>query len=165
MLFYILCGLVAVIVIASTAFDGLYGFVTSLFSSAFVAGVIFGLTALIVAGVGGVHVPYKSETQHTLQAMGTKDRVNGSFFLGTGYVSGSSTINYIERAGDGGAQLKQVTASRSTIYEVDEDPTLITRHYSGSPWWLAPFDMYSVEAYEFRVPQGTVDNGYELSTK
>lgn len=163
MIFIILCVLLTIVIIGWTIEDGVFGFVSSAFFGAIIAGLIF----LVTWGITGafVQVPYQSETSHKLQAMGNGDGSSGSFFLGSGYASDKPVINYIERLDGGGSKLKRVDASRSTIYEVSEEPTLITRHYSGSPWWFAPFDMYSAQNYEFRVPNGTVNESYELSTK
>ncbi|ALG28046.1 hypothetical protein AOZ07_02885 [Glutamicibacter halophytocola] len=163
MIFIILCVILALVIVGFTLEDGVFGFVSSAFFGSIVAGLTF-LLIWIIVGLF-VQVPYQSETTHKLQAMGNSGGASGSFFLGTGYMSDKSVINYIEKLEGGGSQLKRVDASRSTIYEVDEDPTLITRHYSGSPWWLAPFDMYSAENFEFRVPNGTVTESFELSTE
>lgn len=164
MIFIALCVILALVIIGCTLEDGFFGLFTSALVGGVIAGLIFFVTWGIVAAVG-VQVPYQSETKHRLQAMGNSGGVSGSFFLGTGYMSDTSIINYIEKLDGGGSQLKRVDASRSTIYEVDEEPTLITKHYSGSPWWLAPFDTYSAENFEFRVPNGTVMESFELSTE
>lgn len=164
MIFIVLCAIALLIALWWFFEAGIGAALFMLFISSIVGGFIF---AIIwgITGASGIYVPYKDETSHDLQAMGNADGLDGGFFLGSGYVSDKAVITYIEKLDNGGSQLKRVDAAYSTVYEVDESPKLITRNYSGSPWWLAPFDLYSGQQHEFRVPNGTVTESFELSTK
>lgn len=164
MIFIILCVLLALVIIGCTLEDGIVGLISSTFIGGVIAGLIFLITWAIVAA-SGVQIEYKDQTTHKLQSLGNGSGVRGTFFLGSGYTSDGQVVNYIEKLDDNGSQLKRVNASEATIYEVDEEPTLITRTYEGSPWWLAPFDTFSFQKYEFRVPNGTVSESFELSAK
>lgn len=162
MIFIILCVLLAVVIVGCTLDSGPFGLVSSTFIGGIVAGLIFLIIWAIVAA-SGVKIDYKDQTSHQLQALGNGNGTHGGFFLGSGYTSDKQVINYIEKLDNNGSRLKRVDASEVTIYEVDEEPTLITRTYEGSPWWLAPFDTFSFEKYEFRVPNGTVSDQFEVT--
>ena len=139
---------------------------------AFLIGAISALMAALVLLVAGLcsqsafNYEHKGTETVNLRAMGDGDGTSGrSYFLGGGYIESKKVINYIGEREDGGVQLSSVDASDSVIYEREGAPTLEAHKYSGGVWWYAPFDVGSYTTYEFSVPNGTVVESYELSTK
>ena len=133
-----------------------------------ISALMAGLVLLPVGMVAQTTFNYDHEGTETvnLRSMGDGDGISGrSYFLGGGYIESKKVINYIGEREDGGVQLSSVDASDSVIYEREGAPILEAHKYSGGAWWYAPFKVSSYTKYEFSVPNGTVVESYELSTK
>ena len=129
----------------------------------FVAGFIALIVAFVAHGLGGSEERVVQTDRADLQALSVGSDINGQFFLGTGYVNGELTFNYIVDEGDY-STLNQVSASKASVWEDEpNDPYLDYTKWGYYVDWAIPMGVTSVERFDFHIPEGSVSGNYEVS--
>lgn len=113
MLFWI----IIVLIIAATAYAIWQGYdwvdgIPVLFLTSIAGLVILFLAAVFIP----CNVDLVNEKTTSLKALGTSSKVQGKFFLGSGYVDGKRVLNYIQQGDDGGMRVAQVDAKDALIF-------------------------------------------------
>lgn len=129
------------------------------------------LAAVISALVGGgllalaFLIPGEKITSETyeLRAISSSSAVQGKFFLGSGYVNGKRTLNYIAQE-DGYSRLGQAIAGPSArVYEDSDDPTVIEYTFWYSNGWVAPWEVETGYAWDFHVPADSILEDFTIT--
>jgi hypothetical protein len=133
------------------------------------SGFIFLIAACITGAALGVE---RTETKYVtpLKALATSSKISGSFFLGSGYVEGKRTLNYITADGDRN-YIRQQDASASVVIEdiTTGQPHMLALEQCYDSGWIMPWkmckDINEGVAYEFHVPAGSVLSDYTVDNK
>lgn len=153
MVFWIILGLV---IVAS-----IIGFIIGALDEGFVFGIVTWFGTGAIAGVIGLlmFLPFMfvegyetSRNSYDLRALATSSSVEGRFFLGSGYINGVRSLNFIAEY-NGGNYVNQAKASDSVIFERDGENPHVTYVTIGNPW-IAPWDYKT--RYEFTIPTGSI---------
>jgi len=166
MIFYIVIAAVLIavvwIVIYATIYDGLgigllYGILTA------ICGAVIGFLLMLFASIwmlGPYHNVGKED--HSLTALQTSSSVEGrTFFLGSGYINGKRTLNYITN--DGGAyRVQSADAVDSVIYQDSETPIVTVYEWDLENPWFAPFVLGHKHTYDFHIPEGSILSDYTI---
>lgn len=129
---------------------GLLTSVLTLCGGALLGGGLLALTSLAVPTA--VH-----ETEDDrLRAVSASASIEGRFFLGSGYVNGVRTLNYIV-AEDGYSELRQARATDARIYEDESTAPYVTVYSWGKEaWWWMPGVFPVGTTYDFHIPQDSI---------
>lgn len=121
---------------------------------------------MITAGVNFHNAAPKltSTSKSELVALANSSTTEGRFyFLGSGYINGSQSFSYIVDHGDY-TTLNQVSADTAQVYEdTNAHPYLQERHYDFYLDWLLPGSLSSNTYYDFHIPDGSVQSGYNVA--
>jgi hypothetical protein len=137
----------------------------------FICGVAGMVCADVAAGIGQFFEGHAVEGEHSrLLAIRDKDGGEGSFFLGSGFISSQPYYFYYEQLKNGGFRPRKIEADDGvTVYEEDrKDAELVTFHWKiNYPSWAWIFcmpdsDGSQKETYAFHVPRGTIKTGYSM---
>lgn len=132
----------------------LFGLLTGFLSTAVGALVGFGLISLLYWTTTDLEL--RGQEDETLRAVSASSSVEGRFFLGSGYVDGVRTLNYIV-AEDGYSELRQARADDSRIYEDETaQPYVTTYYWEREAWWLTPFSVGQGTSYDFHIPPASI---------
>ncbi len=126
------------------------------------------IVSLATAGAIGYGKPraaVRLET-HTLVGVTDSSGIAGSFFLASGYINGTKTINWIENTGKG-MQFHSMNEEDPNVFVVEEDRSdgeldvvqYVFQNPSDGNWGIA----YDKNDYIFRVPRGSVTTCYQLT--
>ena len=160
--------MVSYIILGLVIGASIIGFIWGCMDDGFLFGLVNWLTTLLVGAlVGGLlFIPFMlipgsvhSTETYNLRASATSNSIDGEFFLGTGYVNGKRTLNFIAEA-DGANYVNQVYAKDSVIFERDDVEPEVTYSNWGNPW-IVPWN-YG-QTYEFTVPTGSIMGDYEIA--
>lgn len=106
---------------------------------------------------------YKDRCTHSIVSIRTENQTEGSFFLGTGHVEGTSYYFYYADLGDNQYQLCQVPTNRTVIREADESPEILIKVKTFDDGWkLWVFPIEQDAAYVITVPKGTIIKEFKL---
>lgn len=137
------------------------------FSMPTFVGVFAGLAAFFVSMVFGSLVtegdgPQVKISEYSLAALSSGSEVDGSFFLGSGYVDEDRMFTYIIERSDGGYVLRSVEANDSVIYQIDDDNIRVEVFdiYSDPNWSRIPWNT----EYHFYIPEGSILENYTVRT-
>jgi len=163
-IFWILLGAAVVAVIWTFIWNLLEDGIALAFLGALLAAMLSGLVggglfALSVALIPGEKVT--SET-HDLRAISTSSTIQGRFFLGSGYVDGKRTLNYIAQE-DGYSRLGQATASAAYIWEDTDKPTVTEYTWWYSNGWVTPGNLRTGYSWDFHIPAGSILEDYGIT--
>lgn len=137
---------------------GILGAIIAVVISAVVGGGLFALAQLIPGDK-------RTEERFDLRAIGSSSTVQGrSYFLGSGYIEGRRTLNYIAQE-DGYSRLGQGIASASRVYEDTDEPTVTEYTYWYSNPWVMPWEYERAHAWDFHVPSGSILENYEITNE
>ena len=136
-------------------------------------GVIVGVSMSMLIGgliIGGLNIliPHEYDTAETtteLRAIDTGSTIKGRFYLGSGYINGERTINYIEQISDGDgtySTVRQASAGSSRIFEDADQPTVTDYKFTFYKPWLFPGAFSENHSYDFHVPEGSVLEDYTI---
>lgn len=161
MVFWILLGILAAITIGAIIYgvadEGwLWGFANG-FIGFFTGGLVLGGVFLLFLLVPSYET---GRNTYELRAIATDSTTSGRFFLGTGYVSGQRTLNFVVRHEDAN-YVNQVYAYKSVIFENEGEPEVTYIDY-GNPW-IAPWRLD--QKYEFVVPEGSILSDYTITNE
>jgi len=126
----------------------------------FLGVVCLGLSMLTcVATAGIVGHDYEPGRTIQLQAISTDTAVQGSFFLGTGYVDEELVYYYYAENSDGSFYPDSISGSDTTIVETSEKPRIEVTDVT-FPGWIIPdldgdFNVYT-HKYTVFVPEGSI---------
>lgn len=165
MIFWIL----AVIILAAIVYGFYWSFSEQMGDSWIGCTVFGGLLALVSVLVGGllgagiialsalaVPVTLAEQRDTDLRAVSASSSVEGRFFLGSGYVNGVRTLNYVV-ALDGYSELRQAKADNSRIYEDENGSPYVTSYeWVKEAWWLAPGSLDMGTTYDFHIPEDSI---------
>lgn len=173
MLFWILLGVIGVAVVWAfltgllESYGGIGDAFMLSFATAFLSALAGGLVLLVVGftfNVDAVGTQTGSD-RYQLRAVGTGAGMHGEFYLGTGYVNSTEVLNYITQSPAGDVRVDSAKASDSVVRE-DGGKAVDVQHWRmDGPWWFVPWDFGHRDTYTFHVPAGSVQGGYEVSTK
>lgn len=160
MIFIVLCAVVILTVCFSFWNEGN-------FVIAILQGIIALLLVIVPFFILFSVIPPNDKTEvggtESLQALSTSSSIQGrSFFLGSGYINGVRTLNFIVHQSDGGFRVEQANASDSLIYEGTQQPIVSMTFHSYSNGWVIPWDIRQSTTYRFDVPAGSVLEGYTV---
>jgi hypothetical protein len=135
-----------------------------------VLGLVGGLTAvLIICCLVGMAAPVKNVPSQPiyLYSLRNNSEVNGSFFLGTGFIDETQTAFYSTIESDGAIVFRHIPLESTKVYQDNpEKPYLL--YYSSEfkyDWlkylFLLPNDT-NIQPAEFHIPEGSVFQGYTL---
>lgn len=165
MIFWVLL-VVAVITIAATYIynamddDWAWAFLPALLTAIISLVVGGGLLALALLIPGGKH----TDETYGLRAISSSSTVQGSFFLGAGYVDGKRTLNYIAQE-DGWSRIDRGIASASRIYEDAEKPTVIEYTHWYSNGWVIPWEFKTGYSWDFHVPAESILEDFTIANE
>jgi len=131
------------------------------FGAAVLGAVIGGLLMLLLAIWFGPTAQFKGDSEHHLVALQTSSSVEGRFFLGSGYINGERTLNYITDD-DGAFRIQSADADASIVYQDSENPTVTVFEFSFENPWFAPWSFGTTYTYEFHVPEGSILSDYTI---
>lgn len=168
MIFWILLGIAIVAVIASFAYGvqedlGIgFGFLNA-FLATLIAALVGGLLMLLLSIWFGPSYQFQGEKEHGLVALQTSSSIEGrSYFLGSGYINGKRTLNYI--TDDGGAfRVESADADDSVIYQDSDSPTVTVHEWDLVNPWFAPWSFGHRHTYTFHVPEGSILSDYTVN--
>lgn len=111
-------------------------------------------------------IPGDKMTEETfdLRAISSSSTVQGRFYLGSGYVDGKRTLNYIAQE-DGYSRLGQGIASASRVYEDTEEPTVTEYTFWYSNGWVIPWEFVTGWSWDFHVPRGSILENYTITNE
>lgn len=140
-------------------------------------GIGFGLLTALLAAIGSAIVgggllalslliPGGKVTHETfpLRALATSSTVQGRFFLGSGYVNGERTLNYVAQD-NGYARIDQGIGTASRIFEGSTKPTVTEYTYWYSNGWVLPWEFKTGYSWDFRVPSGSILEDYTITNQ
>lgn len=116
--------------------------------------------------IGRIEEPHS----RPLVNLGDSSGVSGRFFLGSGYIESKPVYMYYLQDGDS-YRLYNVKASNAFITYTDETPQIIfhgsRQGYSnwfsiGADDWRVNEDGYDPDAFEFKVPRGSIKQDFNL---
>lgn len=162
MLFWI----IIVLIIAATAYAIWQGYdwvdgIPVLFLTSIAGLVILFLAAVFIP----CNVDLVNEKTTSLKALGTSSKVQGKFFLGSGYVDGKRVLNYIQQGDDGGMRVAQVDAKDALIFEGSDKAAITTKRFDFNNGWIIPWPIGSTDKYEFRIPDGSVTESFTIANE
>lgn len=131
----------------------------SAIAAAIIAAVVLGILSLLSLLLPGRELT--SET-HELRALSSSSTAQGSFFLGTGYVDGERTLNYIAQE-EGWARLGEASADSARVFEDSSTPTVTEYTYLSSNGWAVPWTFAVGRAWDFHVPAGSILENYTIN--
>lgn len=109
------------------------------------------------------NVEYVVYEEYPIYAFQNTTQLEGSFFLGSGYINEENTYIYLTKTEDGGVQLKSVPANKTTVYETKETPKLIkydAQYVSKiARFFLIP--MHPMQ-YKIYIPENSIIYNYNL---
>lgn len=105
-----------------------------------------------------------TDETHDLRAISSSSSVQGRFFLGSGYVDGKRTLNYIAQE-DGYSRLGQGIASASRVYEDTDKPTVTEYTHWYSNGWVVPFDVKTGSAWDFHIPADSILEDFTITNE
>jgi hypothetical protein len=167
MIFWILLGLTiaaAITVFILRRLDGWDDLGDSIFLTALTAlgGALIGLILMLVLSIWfGPVFQFKGEADHQLVALKTSNSVEGRFFLGSGYVNGQRTLNYITDD-DGAFRIESADAAQSVVYQDSDEPTVTVHEWNLENPWFAPWSFGHWHTYTFHVPEGSILSDYTI---
>lgn len=123
-------------------------------------------------------VEYKT-VKYEIASLDDTENFKGSFLLGTGSMGSNQTFTFYRKTNDGGYKRDYVYASKTTIYEDENNKPYIQINKSGrkhykSKWvfWVLLFNHYNAEvnykhtkSIEFHVPENTIIKEINLDNK
>ncbi|MUG03563.1 hypothetical protein ECC01_21495 [Bacillus tequilensis] len=111
-------------------------------------------------------IPGEKITQQTfdLRAISTSSTVQGRFFLGSGYVDGKRTLDYIAQE-DGWSRVDRGIASASRIFEDTERPTVTEYTHWYSNGWVIPWEVEAGHRWDFHIPSGSILEDYTITNE
>lgn len=128
--------------------------------------IIGGLIGFFVAWLMPMELSTKKETVEIV-ALQDNNSVNGSFFLGSGYVDGNMEfILYYEC--ENGFKMMQLSPKHTLIRYSKDKPTLTVNRLRPTDNWINYFGFdrdVLRETYTINVPEGTILNHYSLDAK
>lgn len=166
MIFWILLVIAIVAVIASFVYglleDGIGIAFLVAFMAALISALIGGLLALLLSIWVTPNYQFQGEKEHDLVALQTSSSIEGRFFLGSGYINGKRTLNYI--TDDSGAfRVESADADDSVIYQDSNEPTVTVHEWDLVNPWLAPWSFSHKHTYTFHVPEGSILSDYTVN--
>lgn len=134
--------------------------------SAFLAAICSAIVGGGVLALSLIWIPGEKVTHETfpLRALATSSTVQGRFFLGSGYVDGKRTLNYVAQD-DGFARIDQGIGSASRIFEGAEKPTVTEYTYWYSNGWVIPWEFTTGYSWDFRIPAGSILEDYTITNQ
>lgn len=167
MIFWIITGLAVLFSLWALVFltsdDGIVGFFMGVGATFLISIGWLLLTGVLV--LVSATLPYNHEETGTvnLRALGSDSGASGSFFLGSGYVGGERVLSYIKENRNGSFTTGQVKGKNAEIWELeDEQPQMVTHTQYSDRWWLIPERVKTGTWWEFRVPEGSVSESFEV---
>lgn len=138
------------------------------FIFAFIQAVIYSVVVFFIVGFGGIF-PSSSPVKHSeteITALKDNPSTNGSFFLGTGYVSSNQYYFYIEQT-EKGKKMQKVSVSESYVNEVEGVKPKVETYWKKYNSKIARFmygdyAIFSSDEYIFYVPKDTVTNEFNI---
>lgn len=145
--------------------DSYYSDWSDVFAAGFYAGILITMVGFVVSlVVTDTQITNASPNQldvvdeHVtkLRALETGDDVQGSFFLGSGYIDEEPVYTYIEETEDGGFKLSDIDTDSVTVYETnDRKPSIVEQFVRMKDTTWAPHTQRTgVKIY---VPVGSVE--------
>ena len=168
MIFWILLGLAVVAVVSVYIYAGInegfgWAFAPAAATAA-IAAFVGGLLMLLLSIWFGPSSQYRGEADHKLAALQTADTVNGRFFLGSGYVNGNRTLNYITDD-DGAFRIESAAARNSVVYQDADSPTVTVHEWYLENPWFAPWSFSHWHTFTFHVPEGSILSDYTITNE
>lgn len=102
------------------------------------------------------------DNSYTIRALANNSGIEGSFFLGSGYIEGKQVFNYITEDGNGAIRLQSMDASQATIFEDTNNAHLRIIKTVRSLPSVVPWDLGSTMHYDFHIPKGSVIQNYKV---
>lgn len=111
-------------------------------------------------------IPGEKVTHETfaLRALATSSAVQGGFFLGSGYVNGERTLNYVAQD-NGFARIDQGIGTASRIFEGSTKSTVTEYTYWYSNGWVIPWEFKTGYSWDFRIPSGSILEDYSITNQ
>lgn len=167
MIFWIITTLAVVGSVSISAYllweDEWFGLVQGFFISLGIALAWLLAVGLLVFVSGMMSYNHEESESVSLRALGSDSSVSGSFFLGSGYVNGERVLSYIKENKNGSFTTGQVEGKHAEIWELeDAKPQMVTHTQYSDRWWLIPERVKTGTWWEFRVPEGSVSESFEV---
>lgn len=132
--------------------------------AAFIAGVLI----LLSNAISKSFVSEGYETYNYLENIGDSNGTRGSFSLFGGSIENQPVYMYYLRNDKGEFRLYHVDADKAYVTYTNETPKIVYHHTrSKNEFWAlnAIVDTGGVSNYEFRVPEGSVKQNYNLDAQ
>lgn len=131
------------------------------FAAFAVSAVLLGLTVgALPAFSGNINT-----TSAPLIVIKDGNTTSGSFFLGSGVISGDASFTYYQND-NGVITLNSVPSYRASIIYTNDTPTVDKNVPACSNLWIPGYDcMFGHTTYVFHIPEGSVQSSYQLPTK
>lgn len=143
-----------------------YAFISTALA-AFVLGVALGVTSSAGRDAGAEY-KFVGDRTVSLKALDTASGVQGrSYYLGGGYLGTERVLNYMTKDADGYVRLASAPAWASAVKEDASAGEARVKIYDVEKRqdWLWPWPSSRYLNYEFRVPAGSVVEGYTVDNK
>ena len=105
------------------------------------------------------------ETYSNIQNIGDSNGVKGSFALFGGSIDNQPVYMYYLRDGKGRFTLHHVDANRAYVTYTNETPKIVYHSTKSRNNWMSVDWENSVDDYEFRVPEGSVKQNFNLDAQ
>jgi hypothetical protein len=133
--------------------------------------VVGGILTMVLTVFGSIfhRGDYTETVTHEIVSMGDGDNINGSFFLGSGYVNDRLVYTYYRKSDNGGMVRRSISASLAVIYETDslQKPKIVVHIVpsdNGGFWFPINFNSGS-QKYDIYLPTGSVIREIKLDNK
>jgi hypothetical protein len=134
--------------------------------------IIFGFGGAVIGLLAAIALPVKYETttwSEKIVSLKDNGSVSGSFFLGCGQINGAMMYMYYQQNKDSTFQMGQLNYSDAKIKYTNEQPKIdIFDTHRANVWWNKfAIDVIGEDkqAYIFEVPEGSINNSYELNSQ
>lgn len=134
------------------------------FSIIFVGFIAMIITIPIVIGENEKDIVARDaeDNSYTIRALANNSGIEGSFFLGSGYIEGKQVFNYITEDGNGAIRLQSMDAAQATIFEDTNNAHLRVIKTVRSIPSVVPWDIGSTMHYDFHIPKGSIIQNYKV---
>lgn len=144
--------------------DVVGGSVATFFAGIFVGFIVMAITIPIVIETNKKDIVARDaeDNSYTIRALANNSGIEGSFFLGSGYIEGKQVFNYITEDGNGAIRLQSMDAAQATIFEDTNNAHLRVIKTVRSIPGVVPWDIGSTMHYDFHIPKGSIIQNYKV---
>jgi hypothetical protein len=148
------------LIVVSSYADIFAGFMAGLLAGGMV---VFAVGSTIATGIMHGNIAYEKNGVQQLKALNAGTGIEGSFFIGSGYVNDREVYRFYKQNNDGSFSMDSIDASDAKIFERPGVPEIVKYKPVAASTTITLFSDGTGPRYEIYVPPGTVSSDVKLN--